>query len=118
VLVTSGQGIQSFAASIMGGIIAVAEQVVGLTGVAASVSTRQGPQDLPGLPLPPALQGFQPSVSIYATSSLQLLQSIHASTAFGYTAVALSEDGELLAVCGAEPDLLLTVWQWRKVRVC
>lgn len=60
------------------------------------------------------MQGYQPRIAIYDACSLQLLQSIHASAAFGYSAVALSADGELLAVCGREPELLLTVWHWRK----
>jgi hypothetical protein len=84
VLVAGGQGIQTFACSVAGGVIAVAEQ------------------------------GYQPQISVYDAGSLQLLQSLHASTALGYTAIALSADGELLAVSGAEPELLLTVWQWRQ----
>jgi hypothetical protein len=61
------------------------------------------------------LQGYQPRVSIYRHSDLQLLQTIQAGAEFTYTAVALSGDGELLAVCSGAPDQQLSVWQWRTV---
>lgn len=60
-------------------------------------------------------QGYQPRVSIYRQADLQLLQTIPAGAEFGYTAVGLSGDGELLAVCSGAPDQQLSVWQWRKV---
>lgn len=61
------------------------------------------------------LQGYQPAIHVYSTHNLQHQASLTAGASFGYTAVALSHDGELLAACADRPDLELTVWQWRKV---
>lgn len=65
--------------------------------------------------LHPCLQGYQPSISIYRQSDLRLLLSLQANAEFEYTAIALSGNGELLAVCSGTPELQLSVWQWRKV---
>lgn len=64
------------------------------------------------------MQGYKPRVVIHRQSDLKQLQSIQADAEFAYTAVALSHDGELLAVCTGEPDRQLSVWHWRKVRLC
>jgi hypothetical protein len=60
------------------------------------------------------LQGYQPVIIIYSTQDLQQQASVAAGASFGYTAVALSHDGELLAACADSTDLELSVWHWRK----
>lgn len=60
------------------------------------------------------LQGYQPAVNIFSTHDLQQQASLAAGSSLGYTAVAVSHDGELLAVCADSPDLELSVWHWRK----
>lgn len=61
-----------------------------------------------------ALQGYQPSIHIFSTQDLQQLAGLAAGASWGYTAVALSHDGELLAVCADWPDQELSVWRWRQ----
>lgn len=64
-----------------------------------------------------SVQGYQPVVNVYSTQDLQQQACLAADASFAYTAVALSHDGELLAVCADHPDLELSVWQWRKASV-
>lgn len=61
-----------------------------------------------------ALQGYQPAIQIFSTQDLQQQASLAAGASWGYTAVALSHDGELLAVCADRPDQELSVWHWRQ----
>lgn len=61
------------------------------------------------------MQGYQPAIHVYSTDDLQHQATVATGASFGFTAVALSHDGELLAVCADCPDLELSVWQWRKV---
>jgi hypothetical protein len=61
------------------------------------------------------LQGYQPRISIHQQSDLKLLHSLQPTAEYEYTAVALSDNGELLAVCSGTPELQLSVWHWRKV---
>lgn len=60
------------------------------------------------------LQGLAPRVTLHRQCDLQLLQRLDGGAEFGYSAVALSGDGELLALCSAAPDCQLSVWHWRK----
>jgi hypothetical protein len=61
------------------------------------------------------VQGYQPVFNVYSSHDLQQQACLAAGASFAYSAVALSHDGELLAVCADHPDLELSVWQWRKV---
>ena len=49
-------------------------------------------------------------------SDLRQLTTLPAKADLEYSALALSGDGELLAVCSGKPNPTLGVWQWRKVR--
>ena len=63
----------------------------------------------------PVLQGYPPAIQLFSTQDLQRQAEVTAAAEAGYSAVALSSDGELLAACADQPDLELSVWHWRKV---
>lgn len=137
-----GLGIQCFAASSSAGIIAVAEKVrtchpAWRHACIADMcsSCMQCDRFLACLCHPPQrslhaaimvwstlptpnmhAQGPSPKVWLYRLSDLKLLVSLPAKAELEYTALALSTDGELLAVCSGSPNASLSVWQWSKVR--
>jgi WD40 repeat protein len=53
-------------------------------------------------------------VWVYDAASLALLATLPARAELDHTALALSRDGELLAVASAAPGAALSVWQWKK----
>jgi len=63
---------------------------------------------------PTTQQGPKPSVWVYSASNLQQLATLPERAELRYHALALSRDGELLAVATGEPGPALAIWQWRK----
>lgn len=63
-----------------------------------------------------APQGLQPCVHVYSAATLSRLRTLQVQGELGVTCLAFSADGDLLAVCGDEPDPALTLYRWAEVR--
>ncbi|KAJ9514055.1 hypothetical protein QJQ45_021148 [Haematococcus lacustris] len=59
-------------------------------------------------------KGPRPEILVYSTHNVQLLAAITLGYHLGYSALAFSEDGERLLICGEEPDNKIVVYQWRQ----
>src|SRR4051812_45211891 len=61
------------------------------------------------------LQGITPQVHVYDSKSLQRITSLQPQFELGVSCLALSADGQWLAVWGAEPHIQLIIYAWRTV---
>jgi hypothetical protein len=65
----------------------------------------------------PTPQGIQSRVWVFSMADLQQpLATLPGLAELELTGLALSADGELLAVASGEPGPSLAVWEWREVR--
>lgn len=62
------------------------------------------------------MQGLYPTVRVFEVSSGKCLAMLNPSLQLGASALAISADGERLAVCGDDPDTNLTIYKWKEVR--
>lgn len=111
-------GIGCFTVNRQQGLLALAEKVC----CASTFSSMQTnairlPSDRNAHLLSPCgrAQGPNPAVRIYTVADLKCVATVSPPTQLGYTALAFSADGKRLAVCTDEPDLILTVHEWRQV---
>lgn len=61
--------------------------------------------------------GVFPNIYIYEYPSLRLYRILRKGTERTYSCVNFSGSGEMLASVGADPDYLLTVWEWKQERL-
>jgi len=64
-----------------------------------------------------AEMGIFPNIYIYEYPSLKLYRILRKGTERTYSCVNFSGSGEMLASVGADPDFLLTVWEWKQERL-
>ncbi|RVE65424.1 hypothetical protein OJAV_G00116460 [Oryzias javanicus] len=64
-----------------------------------------------------AEKGTSPDILVYEYPSLRLHRILRGGTQHRYTCVSFSPDGGLLVSAGGEPDLMLTLWNWRQQEV-
>ena len=61
-----------------------------------------------------AEKGDAPNINIFEFPSLKLYRILRGGTEKAYSYVDFSPDGKLLSSVGAEPDFMLTLWDWKQ----
>ncbi|XP_033981538.1 cilia- and flagella-associated protein 44 isoform X1 [Trematomus bernacchii] len=64
-----------------------------------------------------AEKGIQPNIIMYEYPSLRPFCILRGGTERAYCFVDFNQDGSLLASVGADPDYMLTLWDWRREEV-
>lgn len=117
-----GHGISCFTTSAAAGVIAVAEQVRRRMHAPVNLDCMQlllqHAHTKPSKRTAPT-QGPSPRVWVYhATDLQQPAATLRPGAELDVSALALSGDGQLLAVAGGQPGAALGVWQWATVSRC
>lgn len=62
-------------------------------------------------------KGLNPKINIYRIRDFHLTASLSRNAPeLGYTAMAFSRDGSILVTCADEPELIISLREWAKVR--
>jgi WD40 repeat protein len=61
--------------------------------------------------------GFAPNIYIYEYPSLKLYRILRKGTERTYSCLCFSNDNNLLVSVGADPDFLITIWEWKQEKL-